>query len=109
MAREKGKTTPLERTLRDLSSRWRSQRTAHPQPRSALTLSEAKGNGLVEGRPAQKAAPLHLGPATAFDVLLQERINALERGLDEVKGRVNGLIFLVVGAVVAQVVLGLVK
>jgi hypothetical protein len=52
---------------------------------------------------------LHLGPATAFDVLLQERINALERGLDEVKGRVNGLIFLVVGAVVAQVVLGLVK
>lgn len=89
MANEKGKATSLERTLRELSSRWRSDKAPGPSQ--------------------QTAAPLHLGPATAFDVLLQERINALERGLDEVKGRVNGLIFLVVGAVVAQVVLGLVK
>lgn len=89
MAREKGKAMSLERALRELLLRWRGDKSP--------------------GASERTAGPLHLGPATAFDVLLQERINALERGLDEVKGRVNGLIFLVVGAVVAQVVLGLVK
>ena len=46
-----------------------------------------------------------LSPDSAFDVQMRERVRGLEDGLKEVKGRVNGLIFLVVGAVVAQVVL----
>ncbi|MBI4337032.1 MAG: hypothetical protein HY683_04295 [Chloroflexi bacterium] len=50
-----------------------------------------------------------LGPVTTFDALLDQRIRALEQGMDELKGRVNGLIFLVVGAVVVQVVLGFLK
>lgn len=79
---------PLERTLRSLAARWR--------------------NAAAPRAPADFVA-LRLGPATAFDALLQERINALDRGLDELKGRVNGLIFLVVGAVVTQLVLGLVR
>lgn len=82
--------SPLERALRDLAARWRRQRHAQPSP-------------------SAETATLRLGPATAFDALLQERINALDRGLDELKGRVNGLIFLVLGAVVTQLVLGLVR
>jgi hypothetical protein len=34
-----------------------------------------------------------------------ERLRAVERDLSEVKGRVNGLIFLVAGTVLAQVIL----
>ena len=46
-----------------------------------------------------------LVPDSAFDVQMRERVRGLEDGLKEVKDRVNSLIFLVVGAVVVQVVL----
>ena len=49
-----------------------------------------------------------LAPDSAFDVQMRERVRGLEDGLKEVKDRVNNLIFLVVGAVVVQVVLGFV-
>ena len=43
----------------------------------------------------------------AFRAVIEERLRNLERQLDEVKGRVNGLIFLLVGAVAVQFVLRL--
>ncbi len=49
-----------------------------------------------------------LRPDTPFDALLEERIRNLEQRVDELKSRINGLLFLVVGAVLAQVVLDLV-
>lgn len=55
-----------------------------------------------EGRP-------DLLPGSAFEALLQERLFGVERGLDELKGRVNSLLFLVVGAVIVQLILGLVR
>ncbi|MBI4232897.1 MAG: hypothetical protein HY686_00460 [Chloroflexi bacterium] len=74
----------------------------------AGALRRLWGRPRTEGT-AQGGRPLDLSPASAFDALLDQRIREVERGLDEVKGRVNGLIFLVVGAVVAQVVLGLIR
>ncbi|GBD11292.1 hypothetical protein HRbin23_00947 [bacterium HR23] len=53
--------------------------------------------------------PVDLRPPTAFDALLEQRISALERSLEDLKGRVNGLIFLVIGAVVVQIILGFLK
>ncbi len=50
---------------------------------------------------------VNLSPRSAFDALLDARLNALERQVDELKGRVNGLIFLVIGAVIAQIAIGL--
>ena len=43
----------------------------------------------------------------AFRAVIEERLRNLERQLDEVKGRVNGLIFLLGGAVAVQFVLRL--
>ena len=43
----------------------------------------------------------------ALDATVDLRLQNLERQLDEVKGRVNGLIFLLAGAVATQVVLRL--
>jgi hypothetical protein len=43
----------------------------------------------------------------AFRAVVDERLRALERQLDEVKGRINGLLFLLAGAVATQVVLRL--
>lgn len=42
-----------------------------------------------------------------FRAVVDERLRSLERQIDEVKGRVNGLIFLLAGAVAAQFILRL--
>jgi len=44
-------------------------------------------------------------PSSTFEALLQERLRAVEEDLSEIRGRVNGLIFLVVGAVLVQLLL----
>jgi len=46
--------------------------------------------------------------AAEFRAAAEQRLLTLEREVAEVKGRVNGLIFVVVGAVITQVVLRLV-
>ena len=46
-----------------------------------------------------------LSPASTFDALLDQRLGHLERHVEELKTRINGLVFLVIGAVVAQIVL----
>lgn len=65
--------------------------------------------GLRRSRTQQHATGTATGlsPA-AFRAVVDERLRNLERQLDEVKGRVNGLIFLLAGAVAAQFVLRLV-
>ena len=89
MTTRSGKGT-LERALR----RWR---------RPLGRLSRVRG-----WSPPRFGADAELAPDSAFDVQMRERVRGLEDGLKEVKDRVNNLIFLVVGAVVVQVVLGFV-
>jgi len=49
------------------------------------------------------------GSSVAFQAVVEERLRSLEKQLDELKGRVNSLIFLIIGVVVTQVILGLVQ
>jgi len=58
-------------------------------------------------RPAPKG--LDTSPDSPFEALLEERLKALEHQVEELKGRVNGLLFGVVAAIVIQLVLGLLK
>ena len=51
---------------------------------------------------------VELGPGSTFEALLDQRMSSLEAAVGELKERVNGLIFLVVGAALVQVVLRLV-
>jgi hypothetical protein len=59
-------------------------------------------------RKLRKPSPpgVDLSPASTFDAVLEQRVSHLERHVDEVKTRVNGLVFLVAGAVIVQIVLG---
>ena len=50
---------------------------------------------------------IDLSPASTFDALLDQRLKHLERHVEELKTRINGLVFVVIGAVVAQIVLSL--
>ena len=56
-------------------------------------------------RPASADDVVARVSAAAFRAMALERLRAVERDLSEVKGRVNGLIFLVAGTVLAQVIL----
>ena len=55
----------------------------------------------------EQRAPTAQLSAGAFRAVVDERLRNLERQLDEVKGRVHGLIFLLAGAVAAQFILQL--
>jgi hypothetical protein len=57
-------------------------------------------------RPPVDAADARVS-AAAFRAAVQQRLRSLERDVGEVKTRVNGLIFVVIGAVITQVVLRL--
>ena len=58
-------------------------------------------------RQAQAEAPPPGVSQAAFRAVVEERLRALVPQLDEVKGRVKGLLFLLAGSVAAQIVLGL--
>lgn len=47
--------------------------------------------------------------AAEFRAATEQRLRSLEREVADVKGRVNGLIFVVTGAVITQVVLKLLQ
>ena len=57
----------------------------------------------------QPPTKLDLTPGCAFGVVVDERLKEMERQLGEVKDRLNGLIYMVIGAVVVDVVLRLIK
>ena len=72
----------LEQTLSRLLRRWRAQRGPEREPMARLS-------------------------AAAFRAVVDERLRGLERQIEEVKTRVNGLLFLIAGTVAAQVILRL--
>ena len=86
----------LERALAWVDRRRRTERggEAEPPPRYSVAVLRA-------GRSRRSHQDI------AFRAVIEERLRNLERQLDEVKGRVNGLIFLLVGAVAVQFVLRL--
>ncbi len=76
-------------------------------------LNEALGRFRPDGRPSGRRRADDGGgtwariSAAEFRAATEERLRSLEREVAEVKGRINGLIFVVAGAVITQVVLRL--
>ena len=59
------------------------------------------GDAAATGPPP---APLVEEPGTPFEAALAARLRSVEADLAEVRGRVNGLLFVVAGAAVTQIV-----
>ncbi|MCH8950242.1 MAG: hypothetical protein IIB87_07690 [Chloroflexi bacterium] len=87
----------LERALARLRRRPARDNTA---------LRQAQDPALRQAQTEEPATGLS---QAAFRAVVEERLRGLDRQLDEVKGRVNGLLFLLAGSVAAQIVLGLAK
>ena len=58
---------------------------------------------------AQEAAKPPTGRGDAFRARVEERLRNLEQQVSEIKGRVNGLIFLVAGTALTQVIMKLMQ
>lgn len=72
------------------------------------TLRRLRKSAQPVGPAATLPVEVDLGPSSTFEALLDQRMSSLEAAMGELKDRVNGLIFLVVGAALVQVVLRLV-
>ena len=79
------------------------------------TLERALARFRPDGRPSGRRQPDNGGDtaarvsAAAFRAIAEQRLRNLERDVGDLKGRLNGLIFLVLGTVITQVILKLVQ
>lgn len=60
---------------------------------------DGHGRGDDESRAAGRR-PLDLGPASVYEAITRQMVERMADDLDEIKGRLNGLLFLVAGAVI---------
>jgi hypothetical protein len=60
-------------------------------------------------RSRRENATTEIRSPAAFRAAVDERLRSLERQMDEVKGRINSLLFLVAGTVLTEVVRGLLQ
>jgi len=63
---------------------------------------------LARRSPRPSQTPLSTAPGCAFGAVVEERLRGLQQQLDEIKGRVNGLLYTLVGAVILEIVMRLV-
>ena len=85
---------------------WRGETMA--SERLHRTLRRFRKSGEPVGSSGRLPVGVDLGPGSTFEALLDQRMGSLEAAVGELKERVNGLIYLVVGAALVQVVLRLV-
>ena len=69
-------------------------------------VSRFRSNSRPPGGDGSTAARIS---AAAFRAAVEQRLRNLERDMADLKGRLNGLIFLVAGTVITQVILKLVQ
>ena len=49
--------------------------------------------------------PVAMGPGSAYEAVTRQMVEGLGEELREIKGRLNGLVFMVAGAIVVDVVI----
>ncbi|MDP9370642.1 MAG: hypothetical protein M3Q03_20640 [Chloroflexota bacterium] len=57
----------------------------------------------LRGHTREERKPLDLGPLSAHEAVTRQMVEALADDLEEIKGRLNGLLFMVAGAIVVDV------
>ena len=70
-----------------------------------MTAATERGaeRALGAGPPGQERPPVSLEPASAYEAVTRQMVLGLQEDLREIKGRLNGLIFLVAGAVLLDI------
>ena len=71
-----------------------------------LTQTMKKLVGRAKAR--RRASDIGIAPGCAYGMLVEERMRLAEREVRELKGRINGLLFLLMALVIAEVIIRLV-
>ncbi|CAN5854029.1 hypothetical protein BH24CHL3_BH24CHL3_09340 [soil metagenome] len=58
----------------------------------------------VRREPPLDHVPIDLRPASAFEAITRQMVESLSAELREIKSRLNGLIFMMVGAILLEIV-----
>jgi len=69
-----------------------------------LTEQLITGRPLHHQEPPGDHDPLDLSPATAFEAITRHMVESLAEELREIKSRLNGLIFMMIGAILLEIV-----
>ncbi len=75
----------------------------------ASRLEQALARFRRRQQAAQEVASPPKGRGDAFRARVEERLRNLEQQVNEIKGRINGLIFLVAGTALTQVIMKLLQ
>jgi hypothetical protein len=63
---------------------------------------------LGRSKSRRQACDVGIAPGCAYGMLVEERMRLAEREVRELKGRINGLLFLLIALVIAEVIIRLV-
>ena len=77
--------------------------------RSSHNLKETIKRLASGSRTKAQPVGVDMSPGCTFGAVIEQRLQDMERNLADVKARLNGLIFLVVGAVLVEVIMRLVR
>jgi hypothetical protein len=72
---------------------------------SSKRLERSIGDLLLKIGGRRRPTPVEMSPGCPFGALLEERLRTMEREIGELKGRINGLIFLLIALVLAEIVM----
>ena len=56
-------------------------------------------------RRGKESSPVNLDPGTAYEAVTRQMVEGVREELREIRGRINGLLFLMIGAVGAEAIL----
>ena len=63
------------------------------------------GTPAAPGAPVESPRPLDLSPISAYEIVTRQMIEATQRDVAEIKGRINNLMVMVCGAVLVNIIL----
>ena len=75
---------------------------------SSRQLAQTVKRLVGRSKARQRASDAGIAPGCAYGMLVEERLKLAEREVRELKGRINGLLFLLVALVIAEVIVRLV-
>jgi hypothetical protein len=68
-----------------------------------LNAATLAGHDLPPGDPSPPPDPIDLRPASAYEAITRQMVESLTEELREIKSRLNSLIFMMVGAILLDV------
>ncbi len=77
-----------------------SSATPHPHDYAA-----DQGTPAAPSTPSEPRRPIDLSPISAYEIVTRQMIEATQRDVAEIKGRINNLMVMVCGAVLVNIIL----